>query len=409
MAFANSPKMQGRAFAHPSSISNLPNAPPQRTGNCRKCPARKLLARRRAAIHPLASHASLRKFQRSLLAAPERTLTSISTTFTPTAAGPTIWAMKSQTTPRALELLDWWEQELNAAMTVIPSHPVFIALRETILAKDIPKQPFADLLKPSARIKPSSAIRTWDAMIEYCVYSANPVGRLVLYLCGYRDEQRQELSDATCTALQLANFWQDVAAISKKDASISRSISCRRAWLSEHDIVDAPLRRSLCAPDAGFVRRTRAPLSPKACRSPKLVEGRLSVDLDMFSRGGQAILDAIEACGYDTLNHRPVVTKSKQLRLLRPSHSYQTRGAFQNQRKCAACRQQGRPASAGSRRNAPDLSTDVGAKLRGPQILRSLPRHSPRLAQQFLLRLLPASEIPNATRSPRCTPSSPGR
>src|SRR5579862_3564080 len=113
-------------------------------------------------------------------------------------------------TARALELLDWWENELDACYEGRPQHAVFVALRETVVAKGIPKQPFADLLKAFRQDQFVKRYQTWDAIIGYCVYSANPVGRLVLYLCGYRDEERQLLSDATCTALQLANFWQDV-------------------------------------------------------------------------------------------------------------------------------------------------------------------------------------------------------
>ena len=112
---------------------------------------------------------------------------------------------------RALALLDWWERELDACYGNKPSHPVFVALRQTILAKGIPKQPFADLLKAFRQDQTTKRYADWNAVLGYCVYSANPVGRLVLYLCGYRDEQRQRLSDATCTALQLANFWQDVS------------------------------------------------------------------------------------------------------------------------------------------------------------------------------------------------------
>ena len=112
---------------------------------------------------------------------------------------------------RALELLDWWERELDACYEDKPVHPVFVALHETVLAKNIPKQPFADLLKAFRQDQVVKRYATWDAVLNYCGYSANPVGRLVLYLCGYRDEQRQQLSDATCSALQLTNFWQDVS------------------------------------------------------------------------------------------------------------------------------------------------------------------------------------------------------
>ncbi len=102
--------------------------------------------------------------------------------------------------------------ELDLCYAGRPSHPVFVALAPTIRAFDIPIDPFRDLL---ARVSPGSAgdvaTTSWDDVLGYCRYSANPVGRLVLYLCGYRDAERQRLSDATCTALQLANFWQDVS------------------------------------------------------------------------------------------------------------------------------------------------------------------------------------------------------
>src|SRR5260370_15883221 len=120
-------------------------------------------------------------------------------------------------TARALELLDWWERDLDACYDGRPSHPVFIALRETLVAKNIPKQPFAHLLKAVRQDQTVKRYPTWDALLGYCVYSANPVGRLVLHLCGYRDEERQRLSDATCTALQLTNFWQDVTVDLEKD------------------------------------------------------------------------------------------------------------------------------------------------------------------------------------------------
>jgi squalene synthase HpnC len=216
---------------------------------------------------------------------------------------------------RALELLDWWERELDACYEGRPSHPVFVALRETIVAKDVPKQPFADLLKAFRQDQVVKRYPSWDAVLDYCVYSANPVGRLVLYLCGYRDEERQKLSDATCTALQLANFWQDVS----RDLQIGRIyIPLDRAaahGLSEADIVGRKFDAryvSLMKELIGYTRR----LFEKGMPLAKQVEGKLSVDLEMFSRGGMAVLDAIEAMGYDTLHRRPEVSKVKQVGLL---------------------------------------------------------------------------------------------
>jgi squalene synthase HpnC len=216
---------------------------------------------------------------------------------------------------RALELLDWWERELEDCYDRRPSHPVFVALRETVVGKNIPKKPFVDLLKAFRQDQVVKRYATWDDVLDYCVYSANPVGRLVLYLCGYRDEERQRLSDATCTALQLANFWQDVS----RDLKIGRIyIPLDRAaahGLTAQDIVEKKFDQCYVALMKELIEYTRA-LFAKGLPLSKMVAGKLSIDLEMFSRGGLAVLDAIERIGYDTLNHRPEVSKGKQVGLL---------------------------------------------------------------------------------------------
>jgi squalene synthase HpnC len=218
-------------------------------------------------------------------------------------------------TARALELLDWWERELDACYDARPSHPVFVALRETVVAKDIPKQPFADLLKAFRQDQTVKRYPTWDAMLGYCEYSANPVGRLVLYLCGYRDERRQRLSDATCTALQLANFWQDVSRDLEKGRIYIPLDAAAAQGLSEADIVERRFDDRYVQLMKDLIARTRL-LFAEGMPLAKMVDGLLSVDLEMFSRGGLAVLDAIEATGYDTLHHRPAIGKGKQAQLL---------------------------------------------------------------------------------------------
>jgi squalene synthase HpnC len=216
---------------------------------------------------------------------------------------------------RALELLDWWERELDACYDGRPSHPVFVALRETVAAKDIPKQPFADLLRAFRQDQNVKRYPTWESMIGYCVYSANPVGRLVLYLCGYRDEERQAMSDATCTALQLANFWQDVSRDLEKGRIYIPLDLAAAHGVTEMDIVDRCFDHRYVNLMEDLIARTRV-LFRQGAPLAKMVTGRLSVDLEMFSRGGAAVLDAIEAMGYDTLHTRPAISKSKQVRLL---------------------------------------------------------------------------------------------
>ncbi len=216
---------------------------------------------------------------------------------------------------RALELLSWWGTELDACYEGRPAHPVFVALRQTILAKDVPKQPFADLLTAFRQDQVVKRYPTWDAVLDYCVYSANPVGRLVLYLCGYRDEPRQKLSDATCTGLQLANFWQDVSRDLEKGRIYIPLDRATAHGLSEREIVEKKFDQRYVRLMKELIEYTRG-LFEKGMPLSKMVEGKLSVDLAMFSRGGLAVLEAIESIGYDTLNRRPEVSKGKQVRLL---------------------------------------------------------------------------------------------
>jgi squalene synthase HpnC len=216
---------------------------------------------------------------------------------------------------RALDLLNWWEQELNACYQAKPSHPVFIALRETIVTKDIPQQPFADLLKAFRQDQSVKRYPTWDSILNYCVYSASPVGRLVLYLCGYRDEQRQRLSDATCTALQLANFWQDVSRDLEKGRIYIPLDAAAAHGLTELDIMERRFDDRFVSLMKDLIARTRT-LFAEGMPLSKMVDSRLGIDLDMFRRGGLAVLDAIEASGYDTLHDRPSIGRGKQARLL---------------------------------------------------------------------------------------------
>ncbi|MGA8145609.1 MAG: squalene synthase HpnC [Candidatus Acidiferrales bacterium] len=218
---------------------------------------------------------------------------------------------------RALQLLDAWEDELHLCYVAesAPSHPVLIALRETIRAKTIPQKPFSDLLRAFRQDQRVQRYATWDAVLDYCVFSANPVGRLVLYLCDYRDAERQKLSDYTCTALQLANFWQDVSRDLEKGRIYIPLDALAAHGLTEADIVGRNFGTRYVELMKGLISRTRE-LFVLGMPLVDRVDGTLRVDLDMFSRGGLAVLDAIEAAGYNTLEHRPALTKWTQIRLL---------------------------------------------------------------------------------------------
>jgi len=109
----------------------------------------------------------------------------------------------------SLHLLAWWRHELEQMYRGQASHPVFVALRGTVQRHAVPIEPFDRLIRAFEQDQAVSRYQTFNDVFGYCINSANPVGHLVLYLCGYRDRERQQLSDCTCTALQLANFWQD--------------------------------------------------------------------------------------------------------------------------------------------------------------------------------------------------------
>ncbi|MCI0704897.1 MAG: squalene synthase HpnC [Planctomycetia bacterium] len=222
----------------------------------------------------------------------------------------------------ALDLIMWWREQLRGCYSSAgclkmpdPRQPVMIALRETIRRFDIPSQPFLDLLTASEQDQFVKQYATFDELLGYCRNSANPVGRLVLYLFECFDETRAALADEVCTGLQLANFWQDV----------SRDFAIGRIYIPQEDrhqfgYSDEDLTAKNCTPAfrslmrfevdraRGFFDRGEnlLPLLPREAR----------VDVDLFIRGGRAILTAIERLDYDVWSHRPEVTKWTKAKLL---------------------------------------------------------------------------------------------
>ena len=242
---------------------------------------------------------------------------------------------------QSLALLDAWEAELNAAYLslveasapdvrqdveklqagsaqrnpVSPRHPVFVALCETIREFNIPRAPFANLLTAFRQDQTVTRYPTFDDLLGYCGNSANPVGRLVLYLCGYRDVERQQLSDYTCTALQLANFWQDVAVDYGKGRIYLPLDSLARFGVTEADIAERRATPQFLEMMKFEVARARdwfrrgLPLAGR-------VDKHLAIDIELFSRGGLEILSSIQHQGYDVLKRRPVISKPRKLWLL---------------------------------------------------------------------------------------------
>jgi squalene synthase HpnC len=216
---------------------------------------------------------------------------------------------------RALELLSWWRHELKAMYHGETRHPVMIALAETIERHDIPIEPFLALISAFEQDQTVTEYLTYNQLLDYCTRSANPVGHLVLYVADAFSPDNARLADATCTALQLANFWQDVA----RDLAIGRIYLPRddrdRFGYSESDLralrftpVFAELMRFQVERARALLREGRVLVR----RMPK----ELAVDIDLFSRGGSAILDRIEARGFDVLSARPTLTRWTKLCLL---------------------------------------------------------------------------------------------
>jgi squalene synthase HpnC len=214
-----------------------------------------------------------------------------------------------------LALLNQWEAELNACYDSHPKHPVFVALAETVETFNIPKQEFSDLLRAFRQDQTVTRYESFDDLLGYCRYSANPVGHLVLHLCGYSDAERQQLSDFTCTALQLANFWQDLSVDYAKGRIYLPIESLRRFGVSEDDIASNRNTHAFREMMKFEVERARQwfqrglPLVEK-------VDRELAIDLELFSRGGQEILNSIERQKFAVLGQRPAISKPRKLALV---------------------------------------------------------------------------------------------
>ena len=213
-----------------------------------------------------------------------------------------------------LALLDDWEADLRRCYDGTPNHPYLVALQQTIRAHDIPIDPFLRLIEANRMDQGSGCFANYADLLHYCEHSATPVGRLVLCLLGYKDAERQGLSDATCIALQLANFWQDVA----RDSAVGRiyipledmaKFNYTEDELLQH-VVNDNFRRLM----AFEVDRARA-LFHEGVALVGLVNGRAKLDIALFSMGGLSILKAIEQQGYDVFVRRPRVTSGSKLAL----------------------------------------------------------------------------------------------
>jgi squalene synthase HpnC len=218
---------------------------------------------------------------------------------------------------RARTLLRWWKGELQGLFEQDrATHPVFVALRPVVTEFGIPIGPFGALLSAFEQDQDVPVYDTYERLLDYCTRSANPVGHLVLYLFRAFDPENARDSDATCTALQLTNFWQDVVPDLTDRGRIylpaedMARFGVTRADLEARRVTDG-FRRLM----AFEVERARALFDagrPLIGRVPRAV----AVDVDLFTRGGLAILERIERQGYDVLSRRPSIGKLAKAGLL---------------------------------------------------------------------------------------------
>ena len=214
-----------------------------------------------------------------------------------------------------LALLDAWEAEFQDALAGNAVRPLMIALARTIERCEIPTDPFLRLIEANRRDQHITRFATYDELLEYCGYSATPVGQMVLAVLGYHDPERVALSDATCIGLQLTNFWQDISVDITKGRIYLPQEDLVRFGCTEDQIVDARF-------DANFeqlmrfeVQRARD-LFAQGSALEAMIDRKVRTDIRLFRLGGEAILDAIEAAGYDTLTARPRVTRAAKARLM---------------------------------------------------------------------------------------------
>jgi squalene synthase HpnC len=226
----------------------------------------------------------------------------------------------------SLALLDWWEGQLRSCydrpfggVSSCPTdgvavHPVFVALSETVRQFDVPPAPFHDLLVAFRQDQRVTRYETLDDVLEYCRYSANPVGRLVLHLGRCHDAERAELSDSICTGLQWANFCQDVAEDWDRGRIYLPRAHCRRFGYDESMFGRREHNeafRCLMAAEVGEAEGWLQGGLPLVEMVPRWM--RLAVAL--FLQGGLAILAAIRRQDYDVWSRRPVVSQREKLQL----------------------------------------------------------------------------------------------
>lgn len=203
-----------------------------------------------------------------------------------------------------VEKLDQWEARVHAAYEGRAEDAIFLAVQQTVRDLDIPKALLLDLLSAFRQDTWKQRYETWDELLDYCRRSADPVGRLVLRVFGYRDPSLDHLSDRICTALQLTNHWQDLGIdLARGRLYVPREL-LERFSVREWDLNAGRVTPEFRALMGELILRTRAlfqegrPLCDRVGRD-------LRFEMRLTWLGGSSILDAIERVSYDVFRQRP--------------------------------------------------------------------------------------------------------
>jgi squalene synthase HpnC len=215
----------------------------------------------------------------------------------------------------SVRLLEWWEEELEAAFEARCRHPVFVALQPTIAEFQLNKKPFKDLLSAFRQDQVKLRYQTDEEVLDYCGRSANPVGHLVLALGKSLNAQNIAWSDSICTGLQIANFCQDVAIDARKSRIYIPASRLREHRVTEDEVLQAvpsaelkELLKSWCDYADSFFDQG----SPLVRHVPSW----LSLDIYLFIAGGREILREIKRNEYDVWSRRVSLGKARKLSLV---------------------------------------------------------------------------------------------
>ena len=212
-----------------------------------------------------------------------------------------------------LAILDDFEEDLQRVFDAVPHHLLLRRLAETVRACTLPREPFLRLIEANRRDQTTSRYATFDELVDYCDLSANPVGELVLHVYGAATPDRFALSDRVCTALQLAEHWQDVAEDFRRGRIYLPAEDLKRFAVDEQelgaDTASAPVRRLL----EFEVERARR-LLDEGAPLVRRMRGRARIAVAGYVGGGRAALEAIAAANYDVLAGAPKATRLRRAR-----------------------------------------------------------------------------------------------